>query len=66
MCLEFLNPLLGLPFAWLALALLAVAVAALGALYLLASPKKDAARHQGSDFTCPCYAPPVNHQEKEQ
>jgi hypothetical protein len=66
MCLEFLNPLLGLPFAWLALALLAVAVSALGALYLFSSPKKHTTHHQSSGFTCPCYAPPANHQENEQ
>jgi hypothetical protein len=66
MCLESLNQLLGLPFAWLALGLLAVVVAALGALYLLASPPKDATHRQSSGFTCPCHAPPANHQESEQ
>jgi hypothetical protein len=65
MCLEFFNPLLGLPFGWLALALLAVAVAALAALYLFTSPKKDADHPQSSGFTCPCHAPPVAPPEKE-
>ena len=66
MYLELFNPLLGLPFAWLALALFALAVALLGALYLLASPPKDADRRQSSSFTCPCYAPPSIHPEKSE
>ena len=65
MCLELFNPLLGLPLAWLGLALFAVIVALLAARSLLASPKKDATHHQSPGFTCPCYAPPASPPEKE-
>jgi hypothetical protein len=65
MCLELFNPFLGLPLAWLGLALFAVIVALLAARSLLASSKKGAAQDQNSGFTCPCYAPPVAPPKKE-
>ena len=65
MCLELFNPFLGLPLAWLGLALFAVIVALLAARSLLASPPKDATNQQSSGFTCPCYAPPAAPPEKE-
>ena len=65
MCLELFNPLLGLPFAWLGLALFAVIIALLAARSLLASPPKDASQTKSPGFTCPCYAPPVAPTEKE-
>jgi hypothetical protein len=66
MCLELLNSLIGLPFAWLGLTLMAAVVAGLAALYLLHSRKKAAKNRPSSSFTCPCYSPPVIHTEKEQ
>jgi hypothetical protein len=65
MCLELLNSLIGLPFAWLGLALMAAVVAALAALYLLHSRKKSAKNKPSPGFTCPCYAPPWSPPEKE-
>ena len=65
MCLELFNPFLGLPLAWLGLALFAVIVAVLAVRYLFASSKKEAAQGQSSGFTCPCYAPPVAPPKKE-
>ena len=66
MCLEWLNPLLGLPFAWLGLALFAVIIALLAARSLFASPPRDASHQQSSGFTCPCYAPPVNNPKNKE
>jgi hypothetical protein len=65
MCLELFNPLLGLPLAWLGLALFAVVIAILAARSLFASPPKAATHHQSPGFTCPCYAPPASPPEKE-
>ena len=65
MCLELFNPFLGLPLAWMGLALFAVIITLLAARSLFASPKKDATRPQSPGFTCPCYAPPASPPEKE-
>jgi len=65
MCLEYFNPFLGLPLAWLGLGLFAVIIAILAARFWFASPRKDSASHQSSGFTCPCCAPPVATPEKE-
>ena len=65
MCLELFNPLLGLPLAWLGLALFAVVIVILAVRSLLTSSKKGAAQGQSSCFTCPCYAPPAAPPKKE-
>ena len=65
MCLELFNPLLGLPLAWLGLALFAVIITLLAVRFLFASPPKDATHHQSPGFTCPCYAPPLAPPKKE-
>jgi hypothetical protein len=66
MCLELFNPSLGLPFAWLGLALFAVLVAALAALFLLNFVKNNAKNRPSPGFTCPCYAPPYIPTENKQ
>jgi hypothetical protein len=66
MCLELFNSLMGLPFAWLGLALIALLVAALAVLYLLRPGKKTAKTKPSPGFTCPCYAPPYIHTEEKQ
>jgi hypothetical protein len=66
MCLEMVNAFIGLPFAWLGLALIALLVAALAAYYLmLRSRRKTTKTKPNPGFTCPCYAPPWSPSEKE-
>jgi hypothetical protein len=66
MCLEMFNSLIGVPFACLGLALTALLVACLAALYLMRPRKKTANNQPSPGFTCPCYAPPYIHSENEQ
>jgi len=65
MCLELFNPLLGLPLAWLGLALFAVVISLLAVRSLLSASKKGPAQGQSSGFTCPCYVSPVKSQENK-
>ena len=65
MCLESINLLLELPFAWLGLALFAALIAGLAYLSLFASAKKDAAHRSDPGFTCPCHVPPEIPKEND-
>jgi hypothetical protein len=67
MSLKLVNSFIGLPFAWLCLAFIAVPVAPLAGLYLYfwRSRNKTAKTKPTSSFTCPCYAPPWSPSEKE-
>jgi hypothetical protein len=67
MCLEMVNSLIDLSFAWLGLALIGVLIAAPASLYLyfLHSSKKNAKTKPTPGFTCPCYVPPWSPSEKE-